>query len=594
MQPCLGASSPPSSGWRSPSAGAGVASRPAMSPQPKPGKLMAPPVPEMKKPLTSGHSRWQGHLLDGSPRPWRRIALDTSSISGGRVPEVSAVREAIAGLNENELTDVLAPLQLEELLMLSKGAGDFGEAVFRLDDDILEGLVSPIQREMLVERHHKARKSTMMCGSLFNQAESEGSAACVHAGGPMLPTILARHLSTGRRAERSPRRQDASEQRSRREPSTAGSDSTEGTATGGSPTSSVSWISDDGRGEREGRERGGSGEWPSVAPDSVEGRFAFPGEISVTALRAVGGGAMASASTTATSPAGRGLGKTPGFRPSPGLEASAARGRTGGAPAPRYASYRQVPSWEEMAAKTAERMSAWAQPNGAPSPAGPPWEVPPWLRTVADSPATATAGGCGAAAWTAPTPPVPWGGHGQPALIAGGLNAASSGGKVRRASPTRETPPVFQSLFERAQAAQRRSAADAAAGAGKASSSSARFKPAKPKSNPRASSSGRGNSVLLSRSSSCGAKARRAGQQSRAAKSAIDQAEEYQLINGMMPVRETSGAQELAALQRAKADAERRLLELQCEKEAPTAAWVQRDLPLTKSSAAALLRANPL
>lgn len=276
--------------------------------------------------------------------------------------EEDDVRQALTALDDSDLVDVLSPLQLEELLLMGAASGGpsvggFAEAARQLSTEELYHLISPLQRGLLAQRHGRHRRSTMLCDSFF-KASGEGSLAASARGQPLLPSRL-RLISRHREAAR-PRRlggvigiADGAEG--------AGSDgarsespeslSTDDTVTGGSRASSLSWISDDG-GERGMRQ---------LAPD--HSRRASEASRATTAGGYPAGGDRVSRQQAT---------EHSSWRPSEASKATTAAGCPAGPPAPaaaRYPSYREMPSWQQMAERAAGRMDTWTGPN-----AKPPWE----------------------------------------------------------------------------------------------------------------------------------------------------------------------------------------------------------------------------
>jgi len=114
--------------------------------------------------------------------------------------------------------------------------GGFAGAAACMHAEDLEYLLSPLQRSTLAQGRAGAGGSTMVCGELF-RASGGGAAAATQRGAPLLASVL---LGAGSGRLVSPPGDCRS-----RTPS-ADSQSTDGTATAGSHTSSLSWISDDG------------------------------------------------------------------------------------------------------------------------------------------------------------------------------------------------------------------------------------------------------------------------------------------------------------------------------------------------------------
>lgn len=269
-----------------------------------------------------------------------------SSLGPGpaEAPDIGAVRAALAALGDADVEDVLSPLQLEELalLLVAEDAGEacedegtlIGRAADLMGDEELSYLLSPLQMSLLHERHSSAQMSTMMCSDFFRSSRDGARDA------PMLPTIVLRGGTGGASASTSspvqPREgggvvADRGNGSSRG--SSPDSSSNEDTMTGGSRGSSFSWISDGGPRSSRGEALGASGVCSTSGTSGYAGGHGGRGH----GAGGHGGG-------------GRG-------------------GRRSGGPAPppavRYASYKHVPSSDEMAAAAAARMGAWQVPNGS-------------------------------------------------------------------------------------------------------------------------------------------------------------------------------------------------------------------------------------
>lgn len=175
--------------------------------------------------------------------------------------------------------------------------------------------------------------------------------AAVRRGTPLLPDVLRQPPAGRSRAPQTPSATGPASFHDLDE----GSDSMEDTDTPRSPTSCVSWISDDVRGAQD---------------TGTDGLQSIPTRASPAIARrpsALGIQEEEEAETTQ-----RPLAKAVQRAAPP--EASAAQERTSTAaglnagfreaPAPRYSSYRSMPSWEAMAEKASERMGAWVVPNG--------------------------------------------------------------------------------------------------------------------------------------------------------------------------------------------------------------------------------------